>query len=285
MKGKKFLLILFSILVASLFFVKAAPSFTQEKISCYCEKATATLLVYGEAFREAEGKIEYCQRSGSEFKIALYLKGLPRNHPYKLCLNGWPGRPGNEELKEYGRRGEGENQEGYYDFMEVTTDEHGKINKVVGVNLEPAEYHVKLLVKDIVVKHRVVLYNDNLRFIIEEIKISIDNPPDSAEVGHTALVEGKVSDPNLNIYVFVHPLLTDQWWCQMYPSPSSPDAWRTLCYFGTEDKGVGEYFEVVAIAACKNDLWERGEVIEQEAMRKILKQYPHSTIPCYKRTI
>lgn len=283
MKGKKFFLTVFSILVASLFFVKVVPSFTQERISCYCEKVPATLLVYGEAFKKAEGKIEYCRRSGPEFKIALYLEGLPRNHAYMLCLNGWPGRPGNEELKEYGRQGEGKNQEGYYNFKEVPTDEHGKINEVVSVKLKPAEYQVKFLVKDIAADYKVVLNNDNLKFMIEEIKISID--PDSTEVGHTAIVEGKVSDPNLNIYVFVHPLLEDRWWCQIHPSPPSPDgSWRMLCYFGTKDKGVGEYFEVVAVAACRDDLWKRGEIIRHGNMHRILKQYPHSTIPCYERT-
>lgn len=264
---------------------KDVSAYAQETIPCYCEKETATLLAYRGASAGAKGKIEYCRRSAPEFKIALFLQGLSKNHAYMLCLNGWPGRPGNDILKKYGRQGEGENQEGYYDFTNVTTDEQGIINKFVDVSLEPTKYEVKFLVKDIANKYRVVLHNDDIRFTIEKIKIGINNPPDDAEVGHTAIVKGDVSDPGLNIYVFVHPLLTDLWWCQRRPSPSGSNGlWRTLCYFGTETKGIGEYFDVVAVAACGSKLWKQGQVIKQEDMQQILKQYPHSAILCYKRT-
>lgn len=86
----------------------------------------------------------------------------------------------------------------------------------------------------------------------QNIRIRIERPNQGAEVGHIELVRGNVSDLNAPIYVLVHPMLTKLWWIQRLPSPPNQDgSWQTICYFGTETKGINEYFEVVAIVTLR----------------------------------
>jgi len=53
--------------------------------------------------------------------------------------------------------------------------------------------------------------------------------------------------PGLNIYVIVHPLTTGQWWVQSTPSLSDEGTWETRVYFGTEELGAGEEYELYAV--------------------------------------
>jgi hypothetical protein len=87
----------------------------------------------------------------------------------------------------------------------------------------------------------------------EKIKITILTPSDNSNVGLECLVRGKVSNyTGGNVYVLVHPLKTKLWWVQRLPSVINDDgSWQTLCYLGTETKGVSEYFEIIAILTNK----------------------------------
>lgn len=88
---------------------------------------------------------------------------------------------------------------------------------------------------------------------LSDVKIQIEAPLQNAEVGLQEIVKGKVSNPKAKVYALVHPLLTNMWWIQRMPSPPNQDgSWQALCYFGTETKGIGESFEVVAIVTNKN---------------------------------
>lgn len=89
-----------------------------------------------------QGSLEYEKESVGAFKGVLQLSGLKKNNDYVLCLNGYPGKPGNDRLPQlYG-------SEGYIDFTSVTSDENGKIKTEIDVPLEPGKYVVKFLVKD-----------------------------------------------------------------------------------------------------------------------------------------
>lgn len=80
-------------------------------------------------------------------------------------------------------------------------------------------------------------------------KINITDPLNDAKVGLQYLVRGKVStDYSGNVYVLVHPILTDLCWVQQPPLSINGDGtWQSLCYFGTENQGIGESFEIIAI--------------------------------------
>jgi len=98
-----------------------------------------------------------------------------------------------------------------------------------------------------------------------QVQIQIESPQQNAEVTLTEIVKGKVSDPKMPIYVLVHPMSTNLWWVQNLPAPPNQDgSWQTLCYFGTENEGIGEYFEVVAIATGRTSRRLRaGQTLEE----------------------
>jgi hypothetical protein len=90
---------------------------------------------------------------------------------------------------------------------------------------------------------------DNRNSHSRDILINIESPRQNEQVGLDGLIKGKVSDPKIPVYVLVHPFSTNQWWIQRNASPPRPDgSWQTTAYFGTETLGIGEEFEVVAIA-------------------------------------
>ncbi|MBW8877322.1 MAG: hypothetical protein JF614_20345 [Acidobacteria bacterium] len=82
------------------------------------------------------------------------------------------------------------------------------------------------------------------------LRVEITSPAESAVVDVEAMVKGKVSDAKTRVYVLVRPLKTRYWWVQRLPAPPSPDGtWQTLCNFGTPSEGVGEPYEIIAIAS------------------------------------
>lgn len=159
---------------------------------------------------------------------------------------------------------------------------------MVNIQLEPSDYIVKFFVKNLVMKPRyqVVLLNDNLNFSVTKKKTTIEilHPKSDSKVKHKELIKGKVSNTKYNIYVFVHPLLTDLFWIQRIPSPpNKTGSWRSIAYFGTEKKGCGEFFEVVAIAAPQKELFKEGKQIKAEKFMNIIEKYPHSDIIVVER--
>jgi hypothetical protein len=95
----------------------------------------------------------------------------------------------------------------------------------------------------------------------QNLQVQIEEPTENSKVGLHEIVSGRVSDPDARPYVLVHPMLTDLWWVQRRPSPPNRDgSWRTLCYFGTQTQGVGEFFEIVAIVTDAN--LKEGQTLE-----------------------
>lgn len=111
------------------------------------------------------GSITYFSRATMALKGTVNLSGLTPQHTYALTLNGWLNRPGNDALAQYNRNREGE---GYMDFDTVQTDERGNAQVGLNVSLPPSEYDVKFFVKDPASNWCVVLYNDHLRFVVEQ---------------------------------------------------------------------------------------------------------------------
>jgi hypothetical protein len=81
------------------------------------------------------------------------------------------------------------------------------------------------------------------------LKVTIDEPKPNASAALTDLVKGRVSDPKSPVYVLVHPLNMREWWVQRVPSPPNPEGnWQAQIYLGTDRDGIGEEFEIVAVA-------------------------------------
>lgn len=271
-----------------LFFWGAIGYVSGEELVCHGDIAKEILInKYGILPKEARGEIQYCRRQSGEFRARVRLEKLFPQAGYLLTLNGFPGFPGNEQLKQKcERRGD----EGYCDFQTIVTDPKGTFDNVVRLNLEPGDYRVKFFVKNLEKepRYQIVFLSDNPGFTVlarggHTVEILSPSPDTQVEV--TALIKGKVSDPKLNIYVFVHPLMTNLWWVQRLPSPPNRDgSWQSIAYFGTKQgEGVGEYFEIMAIAAPDRSLFKEGGQISQEKMMQIRDQFPHSDTISVKR--
>ena len=110
---------------------------------------------------------------------------------------------------------------------------------------------------------------------IEQIRqgaatLRIMSPAEEASVRMTELVRGTVSDPKLNVYILIHPLTTNLWWVQNIPAVGPDGRWQALCYFGTENLGIGEPYEIIAIASSKRGLYKPGDTLK-EVPSKLLR--------------
>jgi hypothetical protein len=60
--------------------------------------------------------------------------------------------------------------------------------------------------------------------------------------------------------ILVHPVEDDRWWVQPPPAPTKSDGtWTTRAWFGTETQGIGEDFEILAVATGRR--LKQGETI------------------------
>ena len=86
----------------------------------------------------------------------------------------------------------------------------------------------------------------------QHLKVEITLPETGTEVGATHLVSGTVTSTDLRPHILIHPMSTDLWWVQRRPeAPNRDGSWSTLCYFGTETQGVGDYYQIVAIISSE----------------------------------
>jgi len=85
-------------------------------------------------------------------------------------------------------------------------------------------------------------------------KVSITDPQDTTPVTMQYLVKGTVSDPNSRVYVVVHPLRVSEMWVQQSPIVDGEGNWESSATFGTESLGIGERYQVIALATNDNFL-------------------------------
>lgn len=81
-----------------------------------------------------------------------------------------------------------------------------------------------------------------------EVMLRIESPAEGQEVPMRYLVRGRVYDPQVSVCVMVRPLRTGDWWVQDRPSISGDGKWQVMAFFGTTTLGIGEKFEVAAVA-------------------------------------
>ena len=126
---------------------------------------------------DAWGRIVHEARAEG-FSFWIVVKKLKPSHTYMLCLNGkpWPGhRWTNDVLLANYSRWPGEDgmlgtadDEGYYDFVNATTNPAGNLRFSYLVELpKEGDYKLTFLIKDIAEEWKVVLSADFLAFQIE----------------------------------------------------------------------------------------------------------------------
>jgi hypothetical protein len=106
------------------------------------------------------------EKEGSKFIGQIDANDLKKNSSYMLCLNGKVGQDGNEQLKKYGEYG----GEGYYDFMEIETDEQGHFTSKIDVELPEGKYNVTFLVKDVSAQYKAIFIKNYVKFVIKNSK-------------------------------------------------------------------------------------------------------------------
>lgn len=95
----------------------------------------------------------------------------------------------------------------------------------------------------------------------EELKLTIIEPKNDSRVCWRTMVQGTISNTKLQVFVAIHPLTTKKFWIQPIPTVSSDRKWRTYCYFGEPNIGIGEPFEIIALASENKKLYKEGDTM------------------------
>jgi hypothetical protein len=119
---------------------------------------------WGKVIAGSSGGLWYKKSQKGKFEAQITLKGLQPNTVYDLTLNGRSDDPSDRMLLGSQMDNNGSK---YIDFFSVETDVSGYVNKSIYLyNLQPGQYFLKFFVKDHSDNHKIVLYNNNLRFIV-----------------------------------------------------------------------------------------------------------------------
>ena len=218
--------------------------------------------------KTAKARIVYCNEYEEIFVCKIIAAGFPGNKQYKVTLNGWKGRPGNDKLLEYNEW----DGEGYVDIDDIQTDKNGVIEHTARFKLNPSVYHIKFFLKQAEKPYKCVMGNDSVKFTIKAPVPIVFDLPEKIE-GETRLITGKVADPKNNVYVFINPMKTKKWWVQQIPIVSNKGSWSCLCYFGSKSEGIGEPFQVIALTVKNKDEFKEGQTLSQDTMRNLLEKY------------
>jgi len=113
---------------------------------------------------ETGGEVRFHPEFARVFVGEIRLHDLLPNHAYILTLNGNPEKSGNALLP---TPVPGNENEKYYDFLDVTTDGRGRYESTLGIFLAPGNYDVRLYVKD-ATDFKIVLYRDFFKFRVRK---------------------------------------------------------------------------------------------------------------------
>ncbi len=91
--------------------------------------------------------------------------------------------------------------------------------------------------------------------------INIISPTQGSHVCQRTTISGNISNPELQVFILIHPMATNKFWVQPIPNMRSDGRWEAYCYFGEPDQGVGEPFEIIAIASRNRNLFEEGRTL------------------------
>lgn len=81
------------------------------------------------------------------------------------------------------------------------------------------------------------------------LKVLIHKPANGSTVDHRQEISGKVSDPNADIWVVIHPMETSDFWIQPRITVREDGSWKVIAYFGNAGPmHKGQHYEVRAFA-------------------------------------
>jgi hypothetical protein len=87
--------------------------------------------------------------------------------------------------------------------------------------------------------------------------LSITSPHDREVVDRRPVVSGRVSTPNVSVWVIVHPMESSSYWVQPPTSMHADGVWGVQIYVGSQKTlDEGKQFEIMAVANPKLDLQE-----------------------------
>jgi len=89
-----------------------------------------------------------------------------------------------------------------------------------------------------------------------QLQIKIMEPKDKTDVVERPTIHGTVSDTQAKVWLIVHPLKGSTYWVQPAISVDAKGKWQAMPYIGSGVQGVGEQFEIIAIANPKKELSE-----------------------------
>lgn len=117
---------------------------------------------WGKTIQSSSGEIYYYDKFQEAFSGGIKLEGLAPNQGYFLSMQGKTSSPSYKYLPQID-----DNNQRYFDFLQVNTDSTGKIIEKFNIAMKPSNYNVNFFVKDIN-DWKVVLYNDILIFTVVE---------------------------------------------------------------------------------------------------------------------
>jgi hypothetical protein len=114
---------------------------------------------------------------------------------------------------------------------------------------------------------------------IDNVRITPTSRP--RRVGMRVNVEGTITNPNAEISILVHPVISDTWFVEN--PPGLPDSlrrnlwrWRSTISCGNREQGLNEDFEIMAIAEVKRSTGATGTSIKAEKLPERIKGLPRS---------
>jgi|GEM_PF-5161873 len=86
-------------------------------------------------------------------------------------------------------------------------------------------------------------------YSVQRDMVVLISPGDGAMVPERPLLEGKVSDPNAEVWVIIHPMEVSDYWVQPRISVRGDGMWTVQVYVGRPGTlDVGKRFEIMACA-------------------------------------
>jgi len=128
--------------------------------------------VYWEDIKPPRPTIEltYSEISNNTLKGDIVARDLKKDTDYILCINGKSGRPGNNNLMQFSKWGEG----GYLDFDQVRSDSFGLLRTDFEVKdpLPEGFYDATFLIKDLSNNYKCIASYNLLKFEISRDNVS-----------------------------------------------------------------------------------------------------------------
>lgn len=91
--------------------------------------------------------------------------------------------------------------------------------------------------------------------------ISIISPAEGGHVCWRTMVTGSISNPNLQVFILIHPMATNKFWIEPIPNMRSDGRWEAYCYFGEQNQGIKEPFEIIAVTSKNKNLFKEGDIL------------------------